>query len=216
MNFLDLIFPPVCGLCGKLASTHICVECADKMSRKLEYRIRKVEDKNFSTQIYILNYEGNIRNRILSYKFKNKSYLYNTFTKIILNNKKICNILKTYDIIMPVPIHKKRKNERGYNQSELIAKGLAKNLINVEFKKGLKKIKNNLKQSSLDREKRKLNVKNAYEIINKEIIKDKRIILFDDVYTTGSTADECCRMLKQSGAKEILVLTIAGVNQRNN
>ncbi len=135
--------------------------------------------------------------------------MYKTFAKLILKNEKICRIIKSYDIICSVPIHRKRKNDRGYNQSELIAKEVAKNIKEIKYVKLLKKIVNNKRQSMLKREERKQNVKNVYEIQNKQIIEDKKIILFDDIYTTGNTVDECSKILKENKAKEILVLTLA-------
>ena len=115
----------------------------------------------------------------------------------------------SYDIISAVPIHKKRKKERGYNQSELIAREIAKNIPVIVYKNALKKIKNNKRQSDLSKEDRLDNVKNVYQIANEEIIKDKRVVLFDDIYTTGSTLNECSRLLKQNGVKEILAITLA-------
>ena len=115
----------------------------------------------------------------------------------------------SYDIISAVPIHKKRKKERGYNQSELIAREIAKNIPIIVYKNALKKIKNNKRQSDLSKEDRLDNVKNVYQIVNEEIIKDKRVVLFDDIYTTGSTLNECSRLLKQNGVKEILAITLA-------
>lgn len=110
--------------------------------------------------------------------------MYKSFAKIIINNKKICEILRTYDIITEVPIHKNRKNERGYNQSILIAREIAKYIDNLRYETTLQKVRNNERQSLLNKEERIRNVKDAYKIVQKEIICNKRIILFDDIYTT--------------------------------
>jgi len=209
LNLLDIIFPPVCGFCGEINEDYLCKKCEEKIKKELVYKIEQTEEKNFEKHIYLMNYKGNVRYKILAYKFFNKSYMYKTFTKIILNNKKICEILKTYDIIIPVPIHKKRINERGYNQSELIAREISKNIKSIKYIKGLKKIRNNLKQSLLSKRQRIENVKNAYEIANKEIIRNKKVILFDDIYTTGNTVNECSKVLRQNGADSILVLSLA-------
>lgn len=123
--------------------------------------------------------------------------------------KKYVELFGSYDIISAVPIHKKRKHDRGYNQSELIAKELAKNIPNTIYKNILKKTINNQRQSELKKEERLENVKNVYQIQNRQIIENKRIVLFDDIYTTGSTVNECSRVLKENGTKEILVLTLA-------
>ena len=208
-EILNLLFPNVCGICGKIDKNSLCPECEKKITQKYKYKIQNIYGKNFEKHIYIMEYEGFARHKILAYKFDGNGYLYKTFARIITNNKKVCKILKEYDIITEVPVHKKRKNKRGYDQSQLIAKDIAKNIGPPKYAKTLKKIKNNPRQSLLNEKERINNVKNVYETINKEIIKDKKIILFDDIYTTGSTADECSRILKENGAKEILVLSLA-------
>lgn len=127
----------------------------------------------------------------------------------LLKQQKVFEIIKTYDIILPVPISKKRYNQRGYNQTELIAREISKR-ANIELVTNcLYKEKNNVPQSTLNKEDRIENVKNAYIIKNSKIIKDKRVIIFDDIYTTGSTVNECSKLLKQNNVKEILVMTIA-------
>ena len=88
----------------------------------------------FQEHIYLFMYEGIIRKTILNYKFNEKSYLYKTFSKFLLNNKKIVGKLKCYDIIMPVPISYKRWKQRGYNQSYLIAKSISDYEYSVELK----------------------------------------------------------------------------------
>ena len=199
----------MCGFCGKIDENCLCEECEKKTDNILTYKVRDVQGKYFEKRIYLARYDGEFRNNILSYKFSDKPYIYKTFAKLILKNEKIRNILKSYDIIGAVPIHKKRKNERGYNQSELIAREIAKSIPELQYKKILKKIKNNQRQSELKKEERQENVKNVYEIQNRQIIENKKIVLFDDIYTTGSTVNECSRVLKENGAKEVLVLTLA-------
>lgn len=171
--------------------------------------------KNFENHLYIFKYEGIIRNTIIKYKFNEKSYLYKTFVNFLLKNEKFFKILESYDTIIPVPISKKRKKQRGYNQSELIAKELANKLkIDLDIS-SLCKQKDIIEQSKLSKEERVENIKGAYilkkqnYIQNENVLKDKKIILIDDVFTTGSTANECCRVLKQANPKRIDVLTIA-------
>ncbi len=108
-----------------------------------------------------------------------------------------------------MPIHKIRKRQRGYNQSALIAKDLAKNIESLKYENALKKKINNKKQSSLSKKERIENVKNVYEVKSREIILNKRVILFDDIYTTGATVNECKKVLEENGAKDILILTLA-------
>ena len=136
-----------------------------------------------------------------------------TFEKIFINNQKICDNLKSYDIIVSVPMHNKKKRERGYNQTEIIAKQLSKDIekqgTNLKYVNSLNKTKNNTAQSLLNKKQRIENAKNAYSINETEIIKNKRILIFDDIFTTGSTANECAKILKKYTNKKIGVLTIA-------
>ena len=128
---------------------------------------------------------------------------------MILNNKKIYGFLKNYDIILYVPMYRLSKWKRGYNQTELIARKIAKTL-GIEFvKNNLVKTKNTKKQSTLTKLERKNNIKNAFKITDSKAIYNKNVILFDDIYTTGSTVNECSRIIKIAGAKSIAVLTIA-------
>lgn len=211
-KMINFIFPPCCLICGKLGKNIWCKECRKELLKKVLYKIEN-KDKSqfyFEKHVYLFSYKDKIRKLILDYKFNDKSYLYKIFAEIIIKNKKIYGILKKYDIIMPVPIHKKRKRQRGYNQSELITKEIASKLENLEYQnKVLQKVKHTIPQSSLSKEQRKRNVENVYKIINKEKIKNKKVILFDDIYTTGATVKEIAKLLKQNGVSKILVLTIA-------
>ncbi len=127
----------------------------------------------------------------------------------MLNNKKIFQNLKCYDTIIPVPISKKRLKNRGYNQSYLIAKEISKK-TGVKLENNcLTKTKNIIEQSKLNKEQREKNIKGVYKLNNKQKLENKKILLFDDIYTTGSTANECCKILKQAKPNKIAVLTIA-------
>ncbi len=207
--FLNLIYPDVCGFCDNIDKNSLCDKCLEEMNDYLKYNEIIKINAPFDKLIYLANYEGEFRDKILSYKFSDKPYMYKTFAKIILKNEKIYRIIQSYDIIISVPIHKKRKNERGYNQSELIAKEIAKNVKELKYEKILKKIVNNERQSQLSKTKRIQNVKNAYDMQQGKIIEGKKVILFDDIYTTGSTVNECSKILKANKAKEVLVLTLA-------
>ena len=186
---LNLFFPIKCGICGKIGLP-ICKECEKKLK---QYEINLVSKDKF----FIYKYQDIIRNLLLNYKFNDASYLANSFAYLIKNNKKIYSILKSYDIIIPVPLHKKRMNERGYNQTELIAKKLG---IPVETN-CLIKTKNIKPQSTKKAKERQINIKNVFAIQNVEKIKNKKLLLLDDIYTTGSTANECIKTLSKATNK---------------
>lgn len=208
-NILELIYPNVCGICGKICKESLCKRCAIKIKKYEINLVNKNKKMYFNESMHIFKYNEMIRQRLIEYKFQDKSYMYKTFAKIILKNKKVCGFLEKYDIIIPVPIHKKRRLKRGYNQTELIAKEICKN-ISLELKTDvLIKQKNIKAQSELNKNERKQNIKNAFEIKNINEIIDKKILLFDDIYTTGSTVNECSKILKKAGAKQIGVVTIA-------
>lgn len=209
-KILDLIFPPVCGICNKEINTYLCGKCEKEINKITCVGENRYDNKYFSTHMYLFRYEGIIRSKIISYKFDDKPYLYKTFCEIFVKNKKVCEFIKNYDIIISVPMYKKKKNQRGYNQSELIAKETAKKVENIEYRNDiLIKIRNTAKQSSLNKEQRKENLKNAYVVNNNEYILNKNILIFDDIYTTGSTANECAKTLIEAGAKDVGILTIA-------
>ncbi len=206
-----MLFPHVCGICGKLDDKSLCNKCRIKLEELAENMIlnKKEEGMEFSNLIYIFKYEGLIRKTILDYKFYEKSYIYETFVNFILKDEKIFEKLQNYDTIIPVPISSKRMKERGYNQSLLIAKKISKTL-HIELRtKCLLKTKNIIEQSKLNKEDRKQNVQNVYELKNREILKNKNILLIDDIYTTGSTANECAKTLKQAKPKNIDVMVLA-------
>lgn len=206
INILELIYPKTCGMCEKVSKSYLCSKCKLKIKNLLKLNTAQYKDKYFNSHTYLFKYEEGIRDKLLKYKFRDYSYLYKFFSEIIINN---CNLKNNYDIILPVPIHKKRKAKRGYNQSELIAEEIAKN-INVEYSNNvLIKTRDTVPQSTLNQHQRMSNVLGIYEVINSQIIVNKNILLIDDIYTTGSTVNECSKVLKQNGAKLVDVLTIA-------
>ena len=166
----------------------------------------------FDEQIFFFEYKGIIRDKIINYKFNEKSYLYKTFAELIISIE-FEKFIKEYDMIIPVPISKKRMKERGYNQSLLILKYLLqKNKLNNIYleDKILYKVKNIKPQSSMKTKQDRINnIKGVYEVKNNLKIKNKRIIIFDDIFTTGSTVNECAKIVKQAGAEKIGVITIA-------
>ena len=207
------IYPQTCGICGKIYPKSLCNKCEIKIKKELDVNIinegQEIEDKYFNELMYIFKYEGEIRRLIIDYKFNDKSYIYLTFVNFLLKNEKIFEKIKKYDKIIPVPISKKRLKARGYNQSYLIAKEIAKQ-TNLEIVNNcLIKTKNIIEQSKLNKEERKQNIQGVYELQNEKLIKDKKILLIDDIYTTGSTVNECSKILRQGNPTEIGILVLA-------
>ena len=123
--------------------------------------------------------------------------------------------LKNSDLIIPVPIHFLKRLKRKYNQTEILANHLSK-LSNTEYEpRILRKSKRTKSQEGLSRKQREENIKNSFSINEKfaSKLKNKKIALIDDVLTTGSTVNECTRILKKSGAKSVTVITVARVTR---
>lgn len=207
MNFFDyaleIIFPPKCGICGKIGEGYICNNCYNM------FVINKIYKNYNRERFHMLKYEGIIRDKLIEYKFNDKPHLYRMFYEILIKDKNACDFFKGYDIIIPVPIHKKRKSLRGYNQSELIAKKLSDEFKMPMYIDVLKKQINTIPQSSLGKKARKSNAQNVYKVDNMQKIKNKNVVILDDIYTTGATANECIKVLKDAGAYRVGIITIA-------
>ncbi len=216
MNFLytalSFIFPPVCGICNKYGNSYICNTCMEKLKNEKIYlpQIDFYGKNGDIKHCYIFVYKGMIREKILQYKFFDKPYLANMFFEFFVKNEKVCGFLKNYDIISPIPMTKKKIAQRGYNQSELIARKIAQKLKYLKLEKDiLIKCNETKTQSTLNKKQRLENVKNAYKIQNEQKITGKEVLIFDDIYTTGATCMECAKILKIAGAKSVGILTIA-------
>ena len=207
MNYFDhaleIIFPPKFGICGKIGEGYICNNCYNM------FVINKIYKNYNRERFHMLKYEGIIRDKLIEYKFNDKPHLYRMFYEILIKDKNACDFLKGYDIIIPVPIHKKRKSLRGYNQSELIAKKLSDRFKMPMYIDVLKKQINTIPQSSLGKKARKSNAQNVYKVDNMQKIKNKNVVIVDDIYTTGATANECIKVLKDAGAYRVGIITIA-------
>ncbi len=232
-RMFNIIYQIKCIECNEISDKYLCKRCKARMNFKLElhkqkneykkYESKNFESKYFVNHLYLFQYKDLIREKIIQYKFNEKGYIYRFFAEEILEINNKTNFLEEYDYIIPVPISKKRMLERGYNQSELIAKELCRNIKSLQMIKLINKKKDNAVQSTLTAEERKDNVKDVYEINelqfnklrfteNNEIknnLEIKKFLIFDDIYTTGNTVNEVAKVLKNNGIKNIDVFTIA-------
>ncbi len=191
---------PACRRCGSkvLSGQTLCAECSLQDSPL---------DKNWSA----CRYDGKMRECIHLFKYKGYLGLVDIFGDIVkefVENNKIYNEV---DIIAPVPLHPAKRRERNYNHAEILASAISKNFSIPIDLKNLKKIKWSHSQSELKKEERKKNVKNTFILADARPFQDKRVLLVDDVYTTGATLRECARILKESGAAKVFSITLAKV-----
>lgn len=182
IQILDLIFPEKCIDCGKVGDI-ICDKCY------LKYENLKVKNQNEKNFKYLFKYDD-IRKLILDYKFNDKSYLYKFFAEMILRDTEIIKFIKEFDYIISVPLSHKRLLERGYNQTDLIMNYVCNKLNENEnikiqnLEKTLVKIKHTKPQSKSNKEERQKNIIGVYKIIDNSKIINKKILIFDDIYTT--------------------------------
>lgn len=204
-NTLDFIFPPVCGICEKIGEGYICTSCYKEIKEYLYNNAENEQDNIY----YLLKYKALIRQKMIEYKFNDKSYLHRMFCEIFVKDKNACEFFKGYDIIIPVPIHKMKRKTRGYNQTELIAKRLSKYFGIPIDTNILIKQKNTPMQSSLGKHDRMKNVQDVYKVEHKDKIIGKNVLILDDIYTTGATVQECKKMIQLAGAKKVGTIIIA-------
>lgn len=207
---LDLLFPPRCVFCRKLLKhdkNGLCEACQSN----LPWIVGKAAEQKLefiSLCVSPLWYQGEVRESIHRYKFSNCSGYANFYGRFIAQCVQD-HLDKRYDLITWVPLSAKSKKIRGYDQAMLLAQSTAQ-VLGETAVETLQKIRNTNAQSSLTEDSaRRANVLGAYEISNPEIIIGKRILLIDDVVTTGSTMAECARVLLTYGATDVVCATLA-------
>ncbi|MGN0497401.1 MAG: ComF family protein [Lachnospiraceae bacterium] len=225
---LDIIYPRRCPLCGELlgyGNGQVCRDCLLKLkmveaprcfrcgktidSEELEYcqdcfRIPKSYVRGYP----VFNYTGNIKKALYDFKYKNQRVYSRFFCDCIYYRYKDDLKALALDGIVPVPIHKKKKKSRGYNQAELIASHLGEKLMIPVFPNYLIRVVNTNPQKELSDKERLKNLKNAFKIGTNKI-KLNKVLLVDDIYTSGATIEACTRVLLESGVKEVYYTSIA-------
>lgn len=205
---IKLLFPPKCILCQSVLETQetdLCRTCrAD--SPECAGTHKSISFLDSWTAVWY--YKGYIRKSILRYKFYGARHYAPAYGRLLA-----MQIRKEYpdgfDTLTWVPVSRLRRFTRGYDQVQLLAEAVGRELDMVPVST-LKKIRHNRPQSGIrGQEKRRANVMGAYEAVCPRQIQGKKILLLDDVITTGETVRECARMLRTSGAKEVYCGCIA-------
>jgi len=206
---LDLLYPPRCAFCRRLVPAKqrgLCRSCGGKLPY-VPADGQRQQFRNLENCLSPLFYDGLVRESLHRYKFGGLtaySEIYSDFlAKCIDENQISC------DIITWVPLSRKRLRKRGYDQAELLARGTAKRL-GVECVPLLNKTRDNPPQSQTgSAKKRRVNAAGCYQCAKPALTEGKRILLIDDIVTTGATLSECAGVLKGAGAAEINAATLA-------
>ncbi len=211
----QLLYPPKCVLCGKVLEkqeTDLCRTC----------RVEGPECVKFSGKFRFLDsvaavwyYEEPVRGSIHRFKFGNTRSYAGCYGRMLAMRLTEQNP-DGFDLLTWVPISFPRRWKRGYDQSALIAKAVGREL-GIQPVRLLKKIRNNPPQSGFSGEaRRRANVLGAYREMNRELLKGKKILLIDDVITTGASAGECARVLLTAGAREVHCGAVALAGNHGN
>ena len=202
-NMLDLFFPRHCPFCGRIVGRELlCGTC----KASLPY-CGEVRTGGFGRCAAPLYYEGAVREAILAFKFKGRLEVLECFGSLMAQTAAEA-FSGEFDAVTWVPVSRKRLRQRGFDQSHLLAASLCVDW-HVAPVETLRKTVDNPAQSGLtDAEHRRANVLGVYEALP-ENVRDKRLLLIDDIVTTGSTLTECVRVLKAAGAADVVCLTLA-------
>ena len=229
---LDIVFPPLCHACKEFipdaGNLHLCIRCRGEMHAVssplcticgLPFATPGGIDHacgaclttrpRFTAARAAVLFDGVARNLIHRFKYDRKVHL--AWPLSLLAQEGLTSFTTSLgaDLLIPVPLHRRRLRERGFNQAVLLGRPLAKAWDMPLVVDNLKRIRWTEPQVTLSAAEREANVRGAFALADPAALRGKKIILLDDVYTTGSTVAECSRVLRKAGADEIYVITVA-------
>lgn len=232
---LELLYPPRCIFCDNIIPINeyikldICASCLDKIPWVADLVCPKCgrtvakgglcEDCVKSKHSYIkgwvaLEYDDRVKSSIYRFKYDHSPRSAKAFAEVMYRAYSYKDIKQMkFDMIVPVPIHKNRRRKRGYNQSELLAKELSKKL-NIPYRNILKRVKDTKPQSGLSARQRYNNMVGAIEVNKCDKFVNKKILVIDDIYTTGATVDICAdSIIDTMGQNAIYYYILTGANK---
>ncbi len=201
-------FPLRCPYCDKVMDPELYA-CEDCKASLPEIEIVSYIEGGYRCTSSFL-YKDRYARAVKRFKFSKRVQYAEPLAFAVVSALSGSGINIDFDFVTCVPMHREQLTERGYNQSELLAKRCA-DLMSIEYINALEKFKKNKIQHKLKGSERRNNVKGVYRAVNAEKIKDKRVLLIDDIVTTGSTLAECAKMLNKCGCKEIQCAVVCSV-----
>lgn len=218
-SLLDFVYPPVCWGCHLSLSSdefvlcHRCVKALPYLQQPALPASRlswlQLEKIFFDSSLAVYQYSDIVQDLVHQFKYNGMTSLASLLGKAIAS--RLPQNGDEIEALVPVPLHKSRLRERGYNQSLLLAQQIAQ-VLGAPVNKGqLVRVKNTISQATLSRQERMSNVTNAFQLKQPEVFGGKSIGLVDDVFTTGSTMNECARLLKDAGASSVMCISIVRV-----
>lgn len=235
--FLDLIYPPYthCVICLEAwpeTDGYVCKKCLDALpwlgddvcvccgaplkEERYSYCEQCESDVHqFNQARASFRYEEGVAQLIWRLKYSSETTLAPILGEWM--NDTLNQTGWEFDVIVPVPLHPKRQRQRGYNQAGLLADEVGKWQATKVLRNGLVRNKSTQTQITLNRKQRLKNLSDVFTVVDQHLVSGKSILLIDDVYTTGATADQCSKVLYEAGAENVDVLTVAHTeSQRKN
>jgi ComF family protein len=227
---VSLLYPPVCTICGKniRVKEYLCDQCQTKVTRIVAPFCQKCSEPfegsintaftcancahrsiHFNTAVAAYRGRGIVRDVIHEFKYNRQIHLRHLVARWLraaLDDERLRDC--QFDVIVPVPLHPARQRERGFNQASLLADLLSAH-TSIPCSPQLKRIRYTTTQTALDRSERMENLHNAFRLRKNADVRGLRVLLVDDVLTTGSTLNECARILKRAGAISVHAATAA-------
>ena len=239
-EFLDSLYPKgiTCLNCGRELNkkAYLCDKCLEGLI-KIKYACKKCgnptnsqtelcddcknKQRFFDKAISPFEYSKTAQSLIYKLKYNKEKYIAEVFADYLVDCFLLNKLEKSIDIVTCVPLNDKRQKERGYNQAEEIGKEFVKKLINknIEIAEDygiIKRIKNTPTQTKLSKKERKINLEKTFKLnCKKSYIKNKSILVIDDIFTTGATMEEISKLLKQANIRNIYCLTVCHTNINN-
>lgn len=227
---LDVILPPICHICHSFipnaGTLHICPACRDSLPLVTsplcptcgipftgagnDHRCSAclTHPPHFDTARAHFLYEGAIRDLIHSFKYNHRTHLRYPLALLTLEGVRDL-VPHAPHLIVPVPLHRSRLRQRGFNQAVLLGRTISRQLSLPMRLDILVRSRSTEPQIELSAAERRVNVKGAFTVNRPDLVAGRRILLLDDVMTTGSTMDECAKELKNAGAEFVIAATIA-------
>ncbi|MDO4490440.1 MAG: ComF family protein [Lachnospiraceae bacterium] len=230
-SLTDLLYPRRCPLCdgllekkepfvcrgcaGKLhfITGPFCLRCGKPLDNEEEeycYDCRRRKHSFLRCRAPFL-YRGTVKESLMRFKYGGRAEYALFYGGVMAEYGKNCGLFQKIDMIIPVPVHRKRRIERGYNQAELLAEEMSR-LLDIPMEPGiLKRRKKTRALKQVSKEARSRSLAEAFSVSEGKGCRlgGKRILLVDDIYTTGSTADAVSKKLLQAGAESVTVITLA-------
>jgi len=208
LNSLALADVNACAVCGEaldFASTEARLLCA--VCRRVPPR--------FDFAISFGSYDGALRSLVHLFKYEQLRPVANVLGAKLAQAISLRGIAEKQSVLtIPVPLHRAKRRQRGFNQTELIARSALRHLERSRFELHnglLRRVRATVAQTGLTRHQRRENVRGAFVVSAPERVRDRSVMVVDDVYTTGTTLDECARVLRAAGAEHVVVATVARV-----